>query len=393
MIREEDKEVRTCIFCGSKFKVAAYLPYVSCSSCRNKEAYRRSLTVKNCLICGKQFSTVPSTFVCRSCVNKLKTHPTCINTKCSKCGKLFARINGMPDMCCLCYKDSIRTELGICVYCGKPTGKKAKVCSACKRIYADGGRVCLNCKNGFTKENGSDIAFCSLSCKEEWESVHTGKSRCETLHMTNQDIIDKAVELMSENPSMTCVETIRLLNVPSQTLVRRGIVLSEARAANGLPSFRANKSIFEDLVYSAVKNVWPDVVREKRFDDLRDKRALRYDFYIPSINLLIEADGPQHYDKVTGLYSYLNDDNVVQKHDAAKNKYAKSKKISLLRVLYFREEDSHSRLKDLTSLLTKLQCVYQETGKLELFNCWNGGDKLLPISSQASTEEGSETRS
>lgn len=38
-----------------------------------------------------------------------------------------------------------------------------------------------------------------------------------------------------------------------------------------------------------------DIVKEKKFDDMKDLRKLRLDFYIPSINLAIEVNDKKHY--------------------------------------------------------------------------------------------------
>ncbi len=82
---------------------------------------------------------------------------------------------------------------------------------------------------------------------------------------------------------------------------------------------------------------------QKTFDDCKNPKTnfkLRYDFYIPSKNLLIEYDGQQHFHEMTtGRYTITKqrlEDNKYR--DKLKNDYAKSKGINLLRISYLEED-------------------------------------------------------
>jgi hypothetical protein len=72
---------------------------------------------------------------------------------------------------------------------------------------------------------------------------------------------------------------------------------------------------------------------EKRFSDCRDKRPLAFDFWLPSLNVLIEYDGKQHFDGDHYL-STLSDFASSQHRDRIKTAYARKKKIRLIRVKY-----------------------------------------------------------
>ncbi len=80
-------------------------------------------------------------------------------------------------------------------------------------------------------------------------------------------------------------------------------------------------------------------IPQKTFDDCKNPKTnykLRYDFYIPSKNLLIEYDGEQHFKEMTtGKYIItalqLKDNNY---RDDLKTNYAKMKNINLLRISY-----------------------------------------------------------
>lgn len=65
----------------------------------------------------------------------------------------------------------------------------------------------------------------------------------------------------------------------------------------------------------------------------RYKWALRFDFYVPDLNLLIEYDGIQHFEDVAfdGKKSNLKS---IQKRDTIKNDYCKKNNLPLLRIHY-----------------------------------------------------------
>lgn len=72
---------------------------------------------------------------------------------------------------------------------------------------------------------------------------------------------------------------------------------------------------------------------EKEFSDLFNIRNLRFDFYIPDYNLLIEFDGEQHYRPVE-LFGGLDYLRKVQLNDAKKDEYCLKNNINLLRIPY-----------------------------------------------------------
>ena len=78
---------------------------------------------------------------------------------------------------------------------------------------------------------------------------------------------------------------------------------------------------------------------EYSFDDLifsdTSKKA-RYDFYLPTLNTLIEFDGKQHFVKSTGYYDNPEKFAKTQEHDKIKNQYAKDHNITLIRIPYTR---------------------------------------------------------
>lgn len=73
--------------------------------------------------------------------------------------------------------------------------------------------------------------------------------------------------------------------------------------------------------------------REKCFTDLRHKRAfLRYDFYLPVQNVMIEYDGEFHYSQIRGG---RNEFLHYKENDRIKNSYCLAHNIPLYRIPYW----------------------------------------------------------
>lgn len=74
-------------------------------------------------------------------------------------------------------------------------------------------------------------------------------------------------------------------------------------------------------------------IRQKRFADCKNRRALPFDFYLPEHNACIEYDGEQHF---VGGERWHGKDNLIytQCNDAIKTEYCRKNKINLLRISY-----------------------------------------------------------
>lgn len=85
-----------------------------------------------------------------------------------------------------------------------------------------------------------------------------------------------------------------------------------------------------------------EYIREKRFRDCKDKRALPFDFFLPNYNLCIEFDGQQHFKPNFGEQNF----NDTQNHDHIKNEYCKNKNIELLRIPYWERQNIESIIRN-----------------------------------------------
>lgn len=92
-----------------------------------------------------------------------------------------------------------------------------------------------------------------------------------------------------------------------------------------------SKSSGEMLIEQYLKENSIDYIYSYPFDDCRDIKPLPFDFYLPSLNILIEFDGQLHYQPKYGEDKLLN----TQKHDMMKTEYAKQHNIKLVRIPYW----------------------------------------------------------
>lgn len=93
----------------------------------------------------------------------------------------------------------------------------------------------------------------------------------------------------------------------------------------------SSESIGEMKIRMYLENNGIDFLQEYWFSDCRDIKPLPFDFYIPSMNLIIEFDGRQHFED-TRMFSYGIEKTL--EHDSIKNKYCKDNGIDLIRIPY-----------------------------------------------------------
>lgn len=96
-----------------------------------------------------------------------------------------------------------------------------------------------------------------------------------------------------------------------------------------------NKSYKEDFISKVLDTMNVEYIREKRFDECKNKKTLPFDFYF-SINgshYCIEYDGIQHFQAIEawgGIDRLINQQNI----DKIKDDFCKNNNIELLRVNY-----------------------------------------------------------
>lgn len=75
--------------------------------------------------------------------------------------------------------------------------------------------------------------------------------------------------------------------------------------------------------------------RQKTFDSCRNINLLRFDFYLPDFDILIEYDGIQHYQyKANSDWNTKDNFEKTKINDSIKNKWCKDNNIPLIRIPY-----------------------------------------------------------
>lgn len=91
-------------------------------------------------------------------------------------------------------------------------------------------------------------------------------------------------------------------------------------------------SSYEDYLLKIFREEKIDVEREKTFKDLRrGKGVLRFDFFLPKQNILIEMDGIYHWKAIRGREVLLKQ----QEYDRLKNSFCLASQIPLYRIPYW----------------------------------------------------------
>ena len=91
---------------------------------------------------------------------------------------------------------------------------------------------------------------------------------------------------------------------------------------------------------------------QKKFDDLKYINSLRYDFYLPTLNTLIEYDGQYHYQPIISQEAF----EKSKIRDELKNNYALEHNINLIRIPYWDYENIESILVNNFNLGGNLKC-------------------------------------
>ena len=87
-----------------------------------------------------------------------------------------------------------------------------------------------------------------------------------------------------------------------------------------------------EKLFNYIKSIFPDAISEYRVDWCKNPftdRCLPFDIYIPSLNMIIELDGPQHFRQVS---NWCNPE-FTQLKDVYKMRLAYTQKINVIRIL------------------------------------------------------------
>lgn len=95
----------------------------------------------------------------------------------------------------------------------------------------------------------------------------------------------------------------------------------------------ANKSTGEEIIKIFLDSNNIEYLQQYGFVGCKDKNKLRFDFFLPKSNTLIEFDGIQHSHPVE-RFGGIEGFNDNKRRDEIKNSYAKNNGINIIRINY-----------------------------------------------------------
>lgn len=207
------------------------------------------------------------------------------------------------------------------------TNPTERICAHCGSVYSlvytysDGRKQTLN------------TTFCSKSCAAQ-AGAASGKG-CIKPDLGRDVLKEKAISFIhGQNSYCTMSDICTGIKSSSKTLVKHGLKVRELNEEAG---FTKPKSKFQESVGNILADSFPGVKEEVTFDGLVGSTGhpLKVDFYIPELNVVVEADGSQHRYPDHPWHT-ANHNGTVQEYDEIKNKFFAEQGIPLVRVPYKR---------------------------------------------------------
>ena len=204
---------------------------------------------------------------------------------------------------------------------------KNKQCKYCKKNY----------KNIYTDSQGYtytvETTFCSRSCASRYKFKNNPQNSIIKI-LPNKDIIEQEILdfISSQQTYCTTAEVLKGINRSSKSLTKLGISIVELNTKLG---FFKIKSIFEKRISTILLKNYKIIEYQKTFKGLVGITGypLKVDFYIPSLNLVVEADGDQHKN-INHPWHNNNPNGSIAMYDDIKNNFMIENNINIIRIPY-----------------------------------------------------------
>lgn len=232
--------------------------------------------------------------------------------KCGICGLQFEIIGYMNR-----YKI-------VCPYCKKTKEAERKKEKRHKKTLSDFTTIKRRCENLSYCFSTKD--FLCEECHIKSAPYYSKKEFIEIINKANRTITVTGEFIDSNTPiEYRC-------NICGSTYQGKPHALLERKCG----CKKCNQSFGERVIsmYLYKNNIEYEI--GKTFDDCRHKKKLRFDFYLPKFNAVIEYDGKQHYEPVVFSKSQcsISEHEIIKYRDNIKNTYCKDNHIPLLRIKY-----------------------------------------------------------
>lgn len=164
---------------------------------------------------------------------------------------------------------------------------------------------------------------------EKIYTTHEFITRARRVHGNMYDYSNVEFKHSFKNINIRCLNHGIFLQLPNKHLQRRGC--PKCNFSKG--EQRILKWMSDNKIKYTIQKTFNNCI------NIKTNRKLKFDFYLPIQNLLIEFDGRQHYEDISTTSFKRELLNNIQFRDAIKTKYATDNNIKLLRIPYFRFND------------------------------------------------------
>lgn len=154
------------------------------------------------------------------------------------------------------------------------------------------------------------------------------------IHDSKYDYSDVKYKNLITKIEIKCVKHGTFTQTPKAHLRGQGCPTCANDKRASFYESRGEKKIHEWLTNRNHK-----VIRQKTFNDLKYKMLLRYDFFLPEKNIIIEFDGQQHYQFVAKFHGSIENFESMKRRDEIKNQYAKENNYKLVRIKWLEEQN------------------------------------------------------
>ena len=327
--------------CGNEWDSTSYVNFVS--------------NGHGCSICGKLKSSENRKISQEEAEQRVKAKCKEMNYTCSSFVYIGNAETYLP-LKCHCGNEWDST----CYYSFINHGRGCPRCGGSEKISQEEAeqRVKAKCKEmNYTCSEfvyiGKEKTYLSLKCHcgNEWDSttygnfIYAGRgcSKCGLQRLSDkftlsQEEAEQRVKAKCKEMNYTCSEFVYINNAETYLPLKChcGNEWDSTNYANFVSNNRGCPKCGLGEANCISKEIDPmlgeNVISEQRFDDCRDKKQLPFDRFVPYLNMLLEYDGRQHFDKSNAWYTKSG-----VKRDNIKTEYAINNGYNFIRIAYYED--------------------------------------------------------
>lgn len=300
-----------CNKCGSIFSESLEKIYHAdclCPYCSLEKKISNSLDISSAV--GQNWEQVRYLLVCSKGISLISKKGSRLHCMCDTCNTIFY------------IDDFMKRKRIVCPACSKKQKAEAKV-------------------NRVLKETSSEYTSIKRKCDYISQCIRRRKELCGDCKIKKEPYYrkDEFKEMAeSSNPSVLLIDDYVNVETNLRFQCRKcgEIFVGKPRALLAGKCFckKCNMSKGEKIISSFLETHNIKYESEKSFENCRDIRLLRFDFFLPDYNICVEYDGKQHYEPVEWFNQTEETYKSLKRRDKIKNDYCRENGYSLIRISY-----------------------------------------------------------